>query len=280
MYGKLLGAGVGACAAMLLEWDAPVVVVCLVAGTALGHLLFDRERPLPRAEQPRSVEELLSEGRERRAREKARKPAPAPRKASAEQQALVDALCPLFIEVARADGDVVGDEVRTVREFFESSLGFDEPGLEAVRLALKAALAVPATEVDVEALVKANRGAVKPGLRVQVLRAMYEVALADGAMKRAEQDTLKRVVQHFNLSEEQLQQVTREFFGAGLEHFAALGLDDTASDDDIRSAFRRLAAENHPDRVASEGPAAAEAAAERFRKVKDAFEALKQLRGL
>ncbi|MDP1918347.1 MAG: TerB family tellurite resistance protein [Myxococcales bacterium] len=278
VYGKVLGAGIGGCVAMLLGWDALVVFACVVAGAMLGHFLFDHERTPPKIELPKSTDELLAEGRERRAREKARaKPVPV-KQATAEQLSLVNALCPIFIEVARADGDVVSDEVRVVREFFQRQLDFDEPGLEAVRVTLKEALAVPPG--DIEALVKANRGGVKPALRVEVLRAMYEVVLSDGPMKRAEQDTLKRVVQHFNLSDEQLLQVTKDFFGTGKEHFEVLGLTEGATDDEIRAAFRRLASENHPDRVASLGPKEAEAAAERFRVIKDAWEALRQLRGL
>lgn len=265
---------------MLLGWDALVVFACVVAGAALGHVFFDREAPVPRVDQPKSVEELLAEGRERRAKDKERARArPITKKqATPEQLALAQALCPIFIEVARADGDVVSDEVRTVRDYFEHKLGFDEAGLDVVRLALKEAIATPPG--DVEALVRAHRGAVKPALRLEVLRAMYEVVLADGAMKRVEHDTLKRVVQHFNLSDEQLQQVTKDFFGSGREHYERLGLTEQATDDEIRTAFRRLAAENHPDRVASLGAKEAEAAAVRFREVKDAWEALKQLRGL
>lgn len=277
MYGKVLGAGIGGCVAMLLEWNPLVVFACVTAGALLGHLLFDREGALPRAVQPKSVDELLAEGRERRAKEKARA-RPAPKKeATPDETALARALCPIFIELARADGDVVSDEVRLIREFFEGQR-FGEAGLEVVRVALKEAIAAP--PADIEALVKTNRGAVKPTLRVEVLRAMYSVVLGDGGMKRAEQDTLRRIVQHFNLSDEQLQQVTKDFFGTGQEHFEVLGLTEAATDEEIRAAFRRLAAENHPDRVASLGPKEAEAAATRFRAVKDAWEALRQLRGL
>lgn len=278
MFGKILGAGIGGCVAMLLGWDPLVVFACVVSGGVLGHFFFDRELPPPKTELPKSVEELLQEGRDRRAAEKAKaRPLP-PKKASPEHAALAQALCPIFVELCRADGDVNGDEVRSVREFFQTVLAFDDGGLEAVRVALKAAIAGPPG--DLEALVKLHRSAVKPALRVEVLRAMYEACLADGELKRAEQDGLKRVVQHFNLSDEQLQLVTKEFFGSGERHFEVLGLEASASDDDIRSAFRRLAAENHPDRVASLGPKEAEAAAAKFREVKDAYEALKQLRGL
>lgn len=281
VYGKLLGAGIGGCATMLFGWDPLVVFAAVVCGGVLGHFLFDREPEPPRVERPKSVDELLSEGRERRAREqRQRRPVspPPPPQPTAEQRTLVDALAPLFVEVARVDGDVVGDEIRATREFFQQELAFDEAGLEALRVALKRELAEPARELA--GLVKTNRGAVKPALRVSVLRGLYAMVLADAEMRRSERDALRHVVQHFNLSEEQLREVTKAFFGSGEEHYARLGLSETASDDEIRSAWRRLAAEHHPDKVASLGPAEAAAAETRFRELKEAWEALQQLRGL
>lgn len=281
VYGKLLGAGIGGCATMLIGWDPLVVFAAVVCGGVLGHFLFDREPELPRVERPKSVEELLSEGRERRAREQRQRrpvPPPPPPQATVEQRALVDALAPLFVEVGRVDGEVVGDEIRAVREFFQHELGFDEGGLEALRVALKAAIAAPASELS--ELVKRHRGAVKPSLRVSVLRGLYAMVLADAEMRRSERDALRHVVQHFNLSDEQLRQVTKEFFGSGEAHYATLGLTDAASDDEIRSAWRRLAAEHHPDKAAALGPTEAAAAEKRFRELKEAWEALQQLRGL
>jgi DnaJ like chaperone protein len=264
---------------MLLGWHPMAVWLCAAAGVLVGHFSFDREPPWPKSESPRPIEPFLAEEHPRpkslRSSSLGRRQ---PRKGPAsDQAALVEALAPLFVELARIDGDVVGDEVRAVRHFFEK-LGYDEAGLELVRVAMKEAMATPTQ--DLATLVKAKRGFVKPAMRVEVLRALYEVALADSEMKRSERDALRHVVEHFNLSEEQLRVVTADFFGSGAEHFAALGLLETASDDEIRSAFRRLAAENHPDRVASLGAAAAAEAAERFRVVKEAYEALKQLRGL
>jgi DnaJ like chaperone protein len=128
--------------------------------------------------------------------------------------------------------------------------------------------------------VKRARSEVKPSLRVDVVRALYDMGLADADLSARERDLLKRVVQQFNLSDEQLQQITTERFGGASRYYEVLGLTENATDEELRSAFRRLAAENHPDRVANLGPREAEAAAERFRQVKDAWEALRKIRGI
>ena len=56
------------------------------------------------------------------------------------------------------------------------------------------------------------------------------------------------------------------------DYYEVLEVTRTASEAEIKSAYRRLAAEHHPDRSNDGG--------EKFRQVKDAYEALKKLRGL
>lgn len=267
MWGKVLGAMIGGAIGMLLAWS-PILVVSLVAvGLTLGHFIVDREvAPTRRRVPPRPRPALPV-------------PEPLPRgSGDSQQKLLADVLCPIFVEVARADSGVVQPEIRVVREFFQHSLGFDDEGMEAVRLALKDALA--SSEQDIDHLVKRARTEVKPSLRIDVVRALYDMGMADADLSTRERDLLKHVVQQFNLSDEQLQQITTEYFGGADKHYAVLGLTESATDDELKSAFRRLAAENHPDRVAALGPAEAEAASERFRQVKDAWEALRKIRGI
>lgn len=284
MWGKVLGAMLGGAVGLLMSL-APLFIVALAAvGTLLGHVLVDAE-PQPRSGGPRRREELADDGARRPPRPlhppppRTRPPTPARDEGRrAEQRLLADLLCPLFIEIARADSGVVQPEIRVAREFFEQALCFDADGMEAVRLALKSALAAP--EQDISHLVRRARSEVKPSLRVEVVRALYDMGTADAELSSRERDLLKHVVEQFNLSDEQLQQITTEHFGDAAQHYRTLGIAPDASDDEVRAAFRRKAAENHPDRVAASGPEAVAAAAERFRAVKDAWETLRKIRGI
>lgn len=276
MMGKVLGAMLGAGLGMVLAWEPALAASLGVVGLLIGHFAIDREDASPKALRPPSKEELL----ERKARPPPQPPAkrPAQKKVAADDLLLIDALCPLFIEVARADGAASQLEIRVVREFFEHRLQFNDVAMESVRLALKDALNAP--EQDIEFLTTRARSAVKPSIRVEVVRSLYDLGLADGQLQRSEQDMLKRIVGLFNLSDEQLQQITAEYFGQGDKAYATLGLTRDASDEDLKAAFRKLAAENHPDRAASLGADAAAKAATKFREVKEAYEELKKLRGL
>ena len=57
-------------------------------------------------------------------------------------------------------------------------------------------------------------------------------------------------------------------------YYEALGVAVGASRDDVKKAFRRLAKEWHPDKHASAGPAAREAAVAKFQDLQTAYEAL------
>lgn len=269
---------------MVVAWSPGLAIALGLLGLVVGHFVVDREPPVPDALNPSSAAELLgtpsgSSPPTRLPPATPSPPTPAPPPTTPSQtQTLIEQLCPIFIEVARCDGPVVQSEVRVIREFFREVLHFDGPAAEAVRLALKAALASPPQ--DLETLTRRARAALKPSLRLDVVSALYDLGLADAELTRREADVLKRVVSQFNLSEEQLQEITRRYFGTGESHYRTLFLEPTATDEEIRAAFRRLASENHPDRVASRPSSEAEAAARRFREVKEAYEELKKLRGL
>ena len=62
--------------------------------------------------------------------------------------------------------------------------------------------------------------------------------------------------------------------------YAVLGISPNATDDEVKSAYRRMAMKNHPDKVATLGPEVQKAAEEKFRQIQDAYETIKRQRGM
>jgi len=62
--------------------------------------------------------------------------------------------------------------------------------------------------------------------------------------------------------------------------YTVLGIPATATDEEVKSAYRRLAMQNHPDKVASLGPGAQKAAETKFRRIQSAYESIKKQRGI
>jgi len=247
----MLGLAVG----LLIGGPLPIVLL-IVAGVLVGHQVDELNvlpGPTKEAPQPTRVSQD-----------------------TAAQQHFARHLCALFIEVARADGELVRDEVRVVREYFAERLRYGPEALDLVRRYLKEHLARPPSLADSAA---ACRDELSVPSRLLLLDALYGLALVDGQLHRAEQETLRRVAQGLGLTDEQLRSVTARHFGDGEVHYTRLGLTPDASDADVKRAFRQLAAIHHPDRVAQLGPGAVEQASRRFQEIREAYDKIRGLRG-
>lgn len=64
------------------------------------------------------------------------------------------------------------------------------------------------------------------------------------------------------------------------EAYRTLGISESASDDEVRQAYRRMALKYHPDRIASQGEAARQAAEKAFQQINQAKERIFKARGL
>ena len=64
------------------------------------------------------------------------------------------------------------------------------------------------------------------------------------------------------------------------EAYRTLGIPETATDDEVRQAYRQMALRYHPDRAAAQGEAAREEAEKKFREATEARDIIFRARGL
>ena len=61
--------------------------------------------------------------------------------------------------------------------------------------------------------------------------------------------------------------------------YEVLGVPTNATEDEVKTAYRKLAMRHHPDRVASQGQDAQRKAEAEFRRINEAYESIKKHRG-
>ena len=62
--------------------------------------------------------------------------------------------------------------------------------------------------------------------------------------------------------------------------YKVLEIDPSATDDEVRAAYRRMALKHHPDKVASLGEDILKAANEKFQRINEAKERIFKARGM
>ena len=177
--------------------------------------------------------------------------------------------------VIKADGQVRQAELDQVRAFIRQNFGE-----AAVPQAMQILDGLNRQQVNIYEVGAQIAGYMNYSQRLQLFHYLVQVAAADGEVSRSEKDVLESVASAIRLSSSDASSVIAMFYKDRDSAYAVLEISPSASDDEVRSAYRRMAMKNHPDKVATLGPEVQKAAAEKFRKIQEAYETIKKERGM
>jgi len=87
-----------------------------------------------------------------------------------------------------------------------------------------------------------------------VLDGLFHIALADGVVTDEESEFLETVSQVFGFSDREYRRIRNSHLGQDADDpYLILGVEPEISDSNLKRAYRRQAAENHPDRLMARG---------------------------
>ena len=186
--------------------------------------------------------------------------------------------------IIRADGKIMHSEMEYVRNMLRQNFGdvaaqqgneillklFDEErrlGTQSFRQKIRESCQDIASHVDYSG-------------RLQLLNFLVMIAQADGQVANEEKAALKEVAQWMQMSADEVDSM----LGLGKDDlesaYKVLGVSPDATDDEVKKAYRRLALEHHPDRVAKLGEDVRKAAEKKFQEINAAKDRIWKARGL
>lgn len=194
-------------------------------------------------------------------------------------------------QIAKADGRVSEDEVRAARRVMQSM----QLDAEQTRIAIDRFTHGKAADYALTERLAALARQI--GTRAELARAFVQIqlqsALAVGTIGGDKRQLLWRVASALGVSRVELAQI--ESLMRGFEQggqralrtesietaYGVLGVSADASDDEVKTAYRRLMNQHHPDKLAARGlpPSMIDEAEHKTHEVRAAYERIKTRRG-
>lgn len=185
----------------------------------------------------------------------------------------VMSLLVLVAAVMKADGQVLKSELDYVKKFMVHNFG-EASANEAVRM-LRDLLKQTIPVNDVSRQIKQN---MNYSARLQLVHFLYGIAQADGQVDETEKQLINHICEQMGISNSDTESIQAMFVPNTDGDYKILEIDRSATDEEVKKAYRRMAMKFHPDKVSHLGEEFQKAAKEKFLKVNQAYENIKKER--
>jgi DnaJ like chaperone protein len=192
----------------------------------------------------------------------------------------------LSAAVIKADGKTSAQELQTLRRFFTKNFG---------------ANAAQEVEEIIQELIRKDfnlyevcvqvRSCMDYSQRLQLYHYLVELGACDGLIQR-EIDVIEVIGTYIGLTKEDIDSIFAQFGrytnnsgsnnnnNNNNSNYKILGISPSATDDEVKKAYRKMAIKYHPDKVATLGEDVQKAAEEKFKTISQAYEAICKERGI
>jgi DnaJ like chaperone protein len=191
------------------------------------------------------------------------------------QGGYIMSLLVLVAAVMKADGKILKSELDYTKQFFVNAFGISA-AQEAIRI-LRDLLNQNIPVTDVCRQIRQNMD--HPS-RLQLLHFLFGIAAADGVVHSDEHKLIKHIAEQMGISQKDYESIESMFVANTDAAYKILEVDPSATDDELKKAYRKMAIKYHPDKVTYLGEDVQKAAHEKFQKVNEAWEIIKKQRGI
>ncbi len=181
----------------------------------------------------------------------------------------------LIAAVMKADGKVLRSELDYVKRFFVSQFGPD-----TAREALQMLKDLLHKDIPLRDVCMQIRGNMDYPSRLQLIHILYNISAADNRFDQAETNVIRSIADMLGISQTDYDSIRNMFIPATDAAYRILEVERTATDEELKSAYRKMALKYHPDKVSHLGEDFRKTAEEKFKAVNEAWEKIKKERNM
>ena len=116
--------------------------------------------------------------------------------------------------------------------------------------------------------------------RLELIHVLFGLSKSDGHVHTDEVKIIHTIARYLNINDSDFGSIRAMFFRDTLSDYTILEVDLSASDSEVKKAYRRMATKYHPDKVGHLGKELISLAEEKFKAVNDAYQNIKKERGM
>ncbi len=198
-----------------------------------------------------------------------------PRQANNMQGDFMVSLLVLIAAVMKADGKVVKSEYDYVKVQISKMLG-----VNAMQQLLPILEDVLRKDIPLPQVCKQITDNMEYSYRLQLIHLLFGISKADSFVDAREIKVIEEIAFHLDLSSEDIASIKAMFCKDAKSAYKILEIEPNATNDEVKSAYRKMAIKFHPDKVAHLGEELQAQATEKFKEVQNAYNDIKKERGL
>lgn len=185
------------------------------------------------------------------------------------------ALLILLAAVMKADGKILKSELDYVKNFL-----IDNFGKAHANQALKMLKELLHKDFPLNQVCGQIQQNMDHPSRLQLMHVLFGLSASDGEVHPEEIRVIKTIGNYLNINPRDFESIQAMFYKDTESAYKVLEVDKSATDTEVKKAYRKMAVKYHPDKVGHLGEDFQKMAEEKFKQLNESYERIKKERGM
>ena len=181
----------------------------------------------------------------------------------------------LFAKIMKADGKLLKSELDYIKNFLKRNLNQKQ-----AKVFIKMFQEILKQDYSTADVCKQIQQSMDHPSRLELMHVLFGLSASDGEIHPEEIKVILTIANYLNISKKDYESIKAIFIKDIDSAFKILEISSSASDSEVKKAYRKMAVKYHPDKVAHLGKEIQKTAEEKFKAVSDAYNEIKKQRNI